>query len=204
MPKNPPAMSAIWLSGPRALGRLAMTSIVSAIRLGRSVTAGFPSRSASCMSPGDTRSTGSRKVAIIRVAASADLVIWGITARIGSSTSSMRRFIRLATAFRLSMVWRNVCTTSRNPLTTLRNCSTVFDIAAIGLLEPKRLNRSPTPGVAGRGGGVVAAIVSTLVLSRVSHGDRGVVLHGRAGADEVAVTSRRVDAADRWEVLGRP
>ena len=47
--------------------------------------AGLPSMSASCASPGATRSTGPLNVANMRDACSADFVICGITARTGPS-----------------------------------------------------------------------------------------------------------------------
>ena len=77
--------------------------MVSVMRRGRSVTRGLLSASASCVRAGATRSTGSRIVASMRLAVSADLVICGITVWMGSSMSSSMRFIRCATALRLSM-----------------------------------------------------------------------------------------------------
>ena len=88
----------------------------------------------------------------MRLAVSADFVIWGITVRIGSSMSSSIRFIRSATALRLSMVWRKLWTTSTKLVTAVRNCSADRDIAASGLFEPNSESRSLKPGGAGRGG----------------------------------------------------
>ncbi len=159
-PRNPPARSAIWPSGPRALGSAETTSMVSAIRRGRSMSSGLASVSANRLRPGATRSTGSRSVAIIREAVSADVVICGSTTRIGSSTSSRRRFTRTVMALRLSMVWRKVWTASMKAFTPVRNWSTDFDIAVSGLLDPNRVRRSPRPGGAGRGGGSVPAMAA--------------------------------------------
>ena len=110
---------------------------------------GLFSVSASCVSAGATRSTGSRMVASMRLAVSADFVIWGITVRIGSSMSSSIRFIRSATALRLSMVWRKLWTTSTKLVTAVRNCSADRDIAASGLFEPNSESRSLNPGERG-------------------------------------------------------
>ena len=106
---------------------------------------GLFSVSASCVSPGATRSTGSRIMASMRLAVSADFVIWGITVRIGSSMSSSIRFIRSAMALRLSMVWRKLWTTSTKLVTAVRNCSADRDIAASGLFVAEQREQVAQP-----------------------------------------------------------